>query len=116
MDIKFLYFEGCPHQKEAYRVLKEVCFEKEISESIINLIEIKSGDDAEKYNFLGSPSIQFNNKDIEDSRKNDKPLFGCRIYKDNHNAGVPSREMIQNALEKALNTSFSEDRKGSSKK
>ena len=104
-DIKFLFFKGCPHAKEALGLLKEVCLEKNIPESNINIVEIKNEIDAVQYKFLGSPSIQINDTDIEISRINDEPLFGCRIYKDNQ--GVPSREMIKNALEAALNSGTS---------
>ena len=77
--------------------------ESGISGSYINIIEIKNEDDAVKNRFLGSPSIQINNNDIEKSRINDKPLFGCRIYHDNNNQGFPSRDMVKAALESALN-------------
>ena len=99
MKIEFLYFEGCPSHEPALSLLKQVLKEKKIKERI-NVIEIKSEDDARKYNFFGSPSIHINGRDIEEERKNDKYLYGCRIYRtDKGTSGVPSKNMIEDAVE-----------------
>ncbi|WP_434578691.1 DF family (seleno)protein [Thermoanaerobacterium thermosaccharolyticum] len=102
MQISFLYFEGCPNSEPALNLLKEVLNEKGIKGEI-ELIEIKSEEDAYKYNFLGSPSIHINGKDIEKERRNDDPFYGCRIYKiKDRNYGIPPKEMILNAIDEAL--------------
>ena len=50
--------------------------------------------------FFGSPSIHINGRDIEEERKNDKYLYGCRIYRtDKGTSGVPSKNMIEDAVE-----------------
>ncbi len=102
LNITLLYFEGCPHWREAFGLVQEVCKEKGIPESQIRLVEVRNEDEASRYGFLGSPSIQINGTDIEKSRINDRPLFGCRIYRDNRNAGVPSRAMITDAIEEIM--------------
>lgn len=102
MQIRFLYFEGCPNSEPALNLLKEVLNEKGIKGEI-ELIEIESEEDAYRYKFLGSPSIHINGKDIEKERRNDEPLYGCRVYKtiDGY-SGIPSREMILYAINEAL--------------
>ncbi|MDN5317648.1 MAG: hypothetical protein PWR08_1773 [Thermoanaerobacterium sp.] len=102
MQIRFLYFQGCPNSEPALNLLKEVLNEKGIKNDI-ELIEIKSEEDSYKYNFLGSPSIHINERDIEKERRNDEPLYGCRVYKVNgRNSGVPPKEMILKAIDEAL--------------
>jgi len=99
MKICFLYFKGCPNARPALKLLKEVLKEKGIKEKI-ETIEIKLEKDAKKYKFLGSPSIQINGRDIEKEKRNNPPVFGCRIYKtDDGYSGVPPKEMIIKALE-----------------
>lgn len=85
--IRFLYFEGCPHAEPALKLLKET-------------IEIKTLDDAEKYNFLGSPTIQINGLDIEKKRREQKAVMGCRVYE--NGSGVPPKELIVEALREQL--------------
>lgn len=95
MQIRFLYFEGCPNSEPALNLLKEVLNEKGIKGEI-ELIEIESEEDAYRYKFLGSPSIYINGKDIEKERRNDKPLFCCRAYKtiDGYSAILQKNDII----------------------
>ncbi|MEO0096358.1 MAG: DUF2703 domain-containing protein [candidate division WOR-3 bacterium] len=100
MRIRFLYFKDCPNAEPALRLLKKVLKEMKINEEV-ETIEIKSEKDAKRYNFLGSPSIQINGIDIEKERKNDPPMFGCRVYKtpDGY-SGVPPAELIVKAIKR----------------
>lgn len=101
MNICFLYFKGCPNSQNALDLLKEILKEKNIDEEI-KIVEIKSEENTKKYRFLGSPTIQINSLDIEKERRNDPPVFGCRIYKTKDGySGIPPKEMIIRAMEEA---------------
>ncbi|MGB9721568.1 MAG: DF family (seleno)protein [bacterium] len=103
MNIRFLYFKGCPNAEPALELLKQIIQENGLNEKI-EVIEIITEQDAQKYNFLGSPSIQINGLDIEKEKRNDPPVFGCRIYKTKDGySGVPPKDMIINALTQAVN-------------
>jgi hypothetical protein len=103
MKIRFLYFKGCPNVEPALNLLKEVLKEKGIEEEI-EIIEVKSEEEAIKYRFLGSPTIQINGLDIERERRNDFPTMGCRIYKTkNGYSGIPPKELIEKAIDEAMN-------------
>lgn len=98
-QIQFLFLKGCPNKEPALNLLRQVLQEKDLSEKI-EIIEIKSDEDAKKYKFLGSPSIQINGLDIEKERRNDPPSFGCRVYRTREGySGIPPKEMIFEALE-----------------
>ncbi len=102
LKIRFLYFEGCPNKTPALERLKAVLNRLEI-DSPIEMIEIKTVDDAQKYHFLGSPSIQINGVDIEKERINDPPFFGCRLYQTPAGpSGIPPEELLIQALRNAL--------------
>jgi glutaredoxin len=102
MKIRFLYFDGCPNKDKALSILNEVIKEKGLNLEM-EVIKIESYEDAIKYNFLGSPTIQINGIDIEKERRNDKPLFGCRFYKTKEGLkGYPTKEMIINAIDEII--------------
>lgn len=95
MKIRFLYLEGCPHAEPAFELLQQTLKELKISAEI-EKIEIKTMEEAEKYGFLGSPTIQINGLDIEKNRRGEKAVIGCRIYP--NGSGLPPKEMIVEAV------------------
>ncbi|MCP2519344.1 DUF2703 domain-containing protein [Candidatus Aminicenantes bacterium AC-708-M15] len=102
MKIQLLYVRGCPHFKPALNLLSEILKEKGLKEKI-ELIEIGSEEEAKKYEFLGSPSIKINGKDIEKEKRGYPPSFGCRIYKNGENyTGVPPKRLILKAIEEEI--------------
>jgi len=78
MEINLLYFDGCPSWQIALANLQTAL--KEVGLDIpINLIKIKSDQDAEGFKFLGSPSFQVNGKDFwPDDRQSYS--MNCRVY------------------------------------
>jgi hypothetical protein len=103
-NIRLLYFEGCPNYKDALLIIKEACGELNIPEGKIKIIKVNSLQEADKYRFLGSPTVQVNGLDIEESRTNDFPVFSCRLYPDNQNRGYPSRSMVKRAIIRNLHS------------
>lgn len=114
MKIEFLYFkDGCPNYKKAYLNLLEVLKEEEVFAEI-ELINIKTNDDAKNHKFVGSPSIRINGKDIDEEKaeldKNYDPTLRlcarkCRVYNiDGKIVGVPTKEFIRKAIKSQLNT------------
>lgn len=101
MKIRLLHFQGCPNAQQALDLLKSILKEKGVDREV-EVIEVKSQQDARKYHFLGSPSIQINGLDIEKERREDPPLLGCRIYitKDGYSV-IPPGNMIVEAIEEA---------------
>jgi len=102
MKIQLLFMRGCPNFKPALNLLNEILKEKGIKEEI-ELIENDSEGEAKKYEFLGSPSIKINGKDIEKEKRDYPPLFGCRIYKNGENyTGVSPKYLILEAIEEEI--------------
>lgn len=95
MKIEVLYFEGCPHHAPALDLVRTVVDDLGV-DAAVNEIEIKTPDDVSRLEFLGSPTIRVDGRDIEPSRRSDANYaMSCRRYGD---AGVPSRQLLVDAL------------------
>ena len=106
MRIEILYFDGCPNHRPAielvHRVLREVAVSAEVLE-----VEVPDAATAEALRFLGSPSIRVDGLDIEPAARCAREYaLSCRTYiTDGRIGGVPSRELIRQALKEAPNYS-----------
>lgn len=106
MKIEFLYFDGCPNHERAFELLQEVLKENAI-QATIERIEIKDDEDAGRHKFIGSPTIRIDGIDV-DTVSDDRPYAKtCRVYVvDGKLSGLPTREMIENALWAAETAKF----------
>ena len=101
MNVRLLSFEGCPSAAPAEEALRRVLTEEGV-EVELEKIEVPDVETAKEHRFLGSPSIQVNGLDIEESRRADAPAFGCRIYEaEGGEVGVPPEAMIRAAIRRA---------------
>lgn len=99
MRIKLVYFDGCPSYEEALRNLREAIAEEKL-DTIVELITVTSPEQAERLKFLGSPTIQIDDVDLEGPEAvNSGVGYGCRVYEDvGQMRGWPSKEQIRAAL------------------
>lgn len=103
MGVRLLSFEGCPSAAPADELLRRVLREEGAPEAEIEKVEVPDAETARRYRFLGSPSVQIDGLDIEESRRADPPAFGCRIYRtEDGESGVPPEEMIRAAVRRAV--------------
>lgn len=101
MKIEFLYFDGCPNYLEAKEALEALLKKEGVNDSI-EVIHIRDEGHAQEHSFLGSPSIRINGEDIEEDRRGEAALYGCRLYPSNsENQGLPPESMIVGAIRKA---------------
>ncbi len=97
MIIDLLYFDDCPSWEKVMADLETIRKEK-ILEFSINLVNVKSDEEASKLKFLGSPSIQIDGVDLW---PDDRPTYAmnCRMYQTSNGLrGWPSLEMIRQKL------------------
>ena len=94
--IRILYFAGCPNHQPAVELVETVVHDLRI-EAIIEEVELFDPEDAQRFAFLGSPTIQVNGIDIEPAaRERSDYGFACRTYESG--AGVPDRELLEAAI------------------
>ena len=101
MQISFLYWEECPSHERALERLRSVMKEEGI-EAEVELIEVKTEEQAEELRFVGSPTIRVDGEDV-DPPSHDVYALDCRIYhlEDGRVSPLPSEEMIRGALRDA---------------
>ena len=100
MKIELLHIADCPNADAARRLLKETMREVGLPEEISE-VEVCDSVQAEALAFPGSPTIRVDGRDVE----NTPPGYGlaCRTYLiDGTRSGVPSAEMIRNAMRSAV--------------
>jgi hypothetical protein len=89
MRIKYLFAEGCKEWDKGLKELEKALKDLNLNEKVevIKLLTVK---DAEKYDFIGSPTIRLNEAELGREEwkitergteiREKKPTLSCRIY------------------------------------
>jgi hypothetical protein len=94
VKVEILYFDGCPSWQDALVNLREVLGDTQP----IDLIRIETPEEAQAEQFAGSPTIRIDGRDLFPHDRSDYAL-ACRVYQaPGGQAGVPTVEMIEEAL------------------
>ena len=95
--VTIFYFEGCPNYDSTTNLIREVLQEVGVN-AVVESVEVRGSDDANRLRFFGSPTVHVEGSDIDPAAEGrDDYGFGCRRY---DGSGIPSRKMIENALRK----------------
>lgn len=101
MKIELLYFDGCPSWQTALKNLKTTLQEEGIAEAF-TAFEIKDDEQAAKEEFLGSPSIRINGRDLWFEQRENYSL-SCRVYRTPEGVkGFPTVEMLRSKIKSAV--------------
>ena len=99
MRIQVLYFAGCPHSDETFELVRRIARSPRQG-TLVEKIEVTSGEDAARLRFLGSPTVQINGIDIDPAaRERTDFALTCRLY---GKSGVPAPDMITAAIREAM--------------
>lgn len=102
--IAFFYWEDCPSHERALAILREVMEEQGVTDPI-DVIEVKTEEEAQRYSFYGSPTIHIDGQDIVPPlAEMPEPALTCRAYRraDGRISPLPPREVIAAALREAV--------------
>ncbi len=99
MRVELLFWDGCPSYPEARSLLDEVLTTRRI-EADVELVEVRTQQEAEELRFPGSPTIRVDGRDVDETGAGSRPALNCRIYRlpDGRVSPVPSREQLEAAL------------------
>lgn len=101
IQIKLLYFDGCPSWQPALENLNMVIGAEKIAAEIC-LVNIQTPQQAEQERFLGSPSFLVNGEDLWPEERRHYSL-SCRVYQTPAGLkGSPSTEMLQERLKEVM--------------
>ena len=99
MIIKVLYFDGCPNYQPTVALVRQVAAELGL-EITIEEIPVNSPLEAVHLRFLGSPTVQINDRDIEPAARTPTEYsISCRLYAGG--AGIPPRALLVAACQEA---------------
>ncbi|MFV2039822.1 MAG: thioredoxin family protein [Acidimicrobiales bacterium] len=96
MDVTLLYFDDCPNWKLTDQLLQQLA--GEIDDLNISHQYVGTPEDAERYQFRGSPSIQVDG--VDPFANADDPVgLSCRVYQTPDGmAGSPTLDQLRTAL------------------
>lgn len=99
-QIELLYMEGCPNRYPAYKTLMNALQKCGLDTSIDQVL-VSNDEEAQRFSFLGSPTIRINGQDVEaNPGATDDYYLHQRLYLTKEGfRGYPSQEMILSALE-----------------
>ncbi len=102
MKIEVLYIADCPNHQQVVERVREVISAAGIRDTIAEM-EIRNGMDAEKWQFIGSPTVRINGVDVEPEARAVRHFgLGCRSYSENgQRSGAPSAQLIWRAVQEA---------------
>lgn len=92
------YFDGCPHWRTAHELLRAAMDEAGIPDAELMLERVETAEDAERLEFIGSPTILIDGRDpFADGQQ----TYGlsCRVYQTPEGMrGVPTPQQLGAAL------------------
>lgn len=99
MEITFLYWEECMSHEEALQRVRQVMAEEGVQVPV-NLVKVETWGQAEQLQFIGSPTILVNGKDIQPPAPGAYYALTCRTYylEDGRASPLPSLALIRRAL------------------
>jgi hypothetical protein len=102
MKVTFLYYEGCPSHEMALERLRSVLTEEGLPVEL-EIIKVETDEQAQQWQFIGSPTIRVNEQDIDPPLPNVRYALTCRVYQleDGRISPLPSSDMIRRALRAA---------------
>lgn len=117
MKVEVLYIAECPNHKPAVEQARAALRAVGVP-AIVEEVEVRTNDDAQAWRFLGSPTVRVNGLDVEPEARGVEHFgVGCRSYQENgRRSGLPSRDLIQRALQEDAGVTTSPVQTGSQKK
>ena len=100
--VELLWWEGCPSTQKARDLLAEALERHGLDPAAIEMREVATDQDAEREEFVGSPTIRV--EGVEVAPEENEPVgLACRVYRtrDGRTSPVPDPKDIHVAIEEA---------------
>jgi Domain of unknown function (DUF2703) len=98
VKIEVLYVAECPSHPAAVRMVKDAL----VAEGVVTEVQeilVRDEGMASELEFLGSPTIRVNGRDIAgETLKAQSFALSCRLYPGSKQVGLPPAEMIHRAV------------------
>ena len=101
--VELLWWEGCPSTDEAIAMLRDEMTALGLEPRAIEIREVSTEADAEREEFIGSPTIRVDGRDVQPI--GDEPIgLACRVYRtsDGRVSPLPDRAEVRQTLIDAM--------------
>ena len=98
MKVEVLYVADCPTHPAAVRLVKRVLAAERVEVEVDEVL-VRDEQMANELEFLGSPTIRINGKDVAGESPTAKNFgLSCRLYQGSKQIGLPQAEVIHRAV------------------
>lgn len=104
MRVELLYWPGCPSHHKALAELSAAMREMALDPSTIIVRELNTDADAEREQFVGSPTVRIDGIDVDPPSAAEHPIgLACRVYRrrDGRVAPTPDPADLRESLGRA---------------
>lgn len=103
--VELLWWSGCPSWEEAGRIVREEMAAVGLDPDRLEVREVPTDEAAEREEFVGSPTIRVEGRDVQDPGEEPVGLT-CRVYRlrDGRISALPDPADVRDALRDAGRT------------
>jgi hypothetical protein len=103
MRVELLWWEGCPSHSETLDDLNRI-LEEEGADTVVELVEIETDEQAQAERFAGSPTIRIDGDDPLPAAQGEPFSLTCRVYRlrDGRFSPTPDPEDLREAVRRAV--------------
>jgi hypothetical protein len=101
--VELLWWKGCPSTAEALAMLRDEMAAVGLDPEQVEVREVSTDSDAEREEFIGSPTIRVDGRDVQPVP--DEPIgLACRVYRlpDGRISPLPDRAEVRQTLSDAM--------------
>jgi hypothetical protein len=102
-SVELLWWEGCPSTDEALAMLRDEMSALGLDAQAIEVHEVSTEADAQRKEFVGSPTIRVDGRDVQPVPE--EPIgLSCRVYRlaDGRISPLPDRQEVRQTLLDAM--------------
>jgi hypothetical protein len=101
--IEFLWWRDCPSWERALAMLREAMHAAGLDPDSIEVREVDTDESAAREEFVGSPTIRIDGRDLQPPVEGEPTGLACRIYRrrDGRVSPLPDPEDLRDALRAA---------------
>jgi hypothetical protein len=98
--VELLWWRECPSWERALAMLREAMEAAALDPDSVEVREVDTEASAEREDFVGSPTIRVNGRDVQPPVAGEPTGLACRVYRrrDGRTSPLPDPEDLLNAL------------------